>query len=87
MKLSDFSYDLPEDLIAQHPSERRDACRLLCLDKSSGDIRHAMFPDILDYMQKGDCLILNAIIQKKYIRLDAKGTGNAQPLHLSTAET
>lgn len=59
MKLSDFSYDLPEDLIAQHPSERRDACRLLCLDKSSGDIRHAMFPDILDYMQKGDCLILN----------------------------
>lgn len=59
MKLSDFSYHLPEELIAQHPSERRDACRLLCLDKSSGAVRHAMFPDILDYMQKGDCLILN----------------------------
>lgn len=59
MKKSDFFYDLPEELIAQHPIEPRDASRLLVLDKKTGDIEHKHFFDILDYLKKGDCLILN----------------------------
>ncbi|MDF2685934.1 MAG: queA [Clostridia bacterium] len=59
MKLKDFYYDLPEDLIAQHPIEQRDKSRLLCLNKLDGQISHRNFNDILDYIDDGDCLILN----------------------------
>jgi S-adenosylmethionine:tRNA ribosyltransferase-isomerase len=59
MKKSDFFYDLPEELIAQHPIEPRDASRLLVLDKGSGSIEHKHFYDILDFLKEGDCLILN----------------------------
>lgn len=59
MKLSDFYYDLPEELIAQHPLEKRDESRLLCLNKESHEISHRHFRDILDYFEEGDCLILN----------------------------
>lgn len=59
MKKSDFFYDLPEELIAQHPVEPRDSSRLLVLDKETGDIEHKIFRDVLDYFHKGDCLILN----------------------------
>lgn len=59
MKKSDFFYDLPEELIAQHPAEPRDSSRLLVLDKKTGGIEHKMFRDITDYLRKGDCLILN----------------------------
>lgn len=59
MKKEDFYFDLPEELIAQHPSEKREESRLLVLDKKSGDIEHKNFKDILDYLQKGDCLVLN----------------------------
>lgn len=59
MKKSDFYFDLPEELIAQTPSEKRDHSRLLVIGKHSGKIKHRHFYDILDYMQEGDCLVLN----------------------------
>lgn len=59
MKKSDFYFDLPEELIAQTPAEKRDCSRLLVLGKESGKIEHKHFYDIIDYMQPGDCLVLN----------------------------
>ena len=59
MKTSDFWYDLPEELIAQTPLQRRDSSRLLVLDKETGAISHRHFYDILEYMHPGDCLVLN----------------------------
>ena len=59
MKKSDFYYDLPEELIAQTPLQQRDASRLLCLDKADGSVEHRHFYDIADYLQAGDCLVLN----------------------------
>ncbi len=59
MKKSDFFYELPERLIAQRPIEPRDHSRLLVLHRDSGEIEHRHFYDIGDYLQPGDCLILN----------------------------
>ena len=59
MKRTDFSFDLPEELIAQTPLQRRDASRLLHLDKTSGAVEHGHFFDLPRYLQKGDCLVLN----------------------------
>ena len=59
MKTSDFYYDLPEELIAQTPIEPRDESRLLCLDRSSGEIQDHHFHDLLSFLKEGDCLILN----------------------------
>ena len=59
MKTSDFYYDLPEELIAQTPLQKRDTSRLLVLDRESGDISHKHFYDILDYLNPGDCLVMN----------------------------
>ena len=59
MKTSDFFYDLPEELIAQTPLEKRDNSRMLVLGKQTGDILHKHFFDVLDYLQEGDCLVLN----------------------------
>ena len=59
MKTSDFFYDLPEELIAQTPLEKRDNSRLLVLGKENGNILHKHFYDVLDYLKSGDCLVLN----------------------------
>ncbi len=59
MKTHDFWYDLPEELIAQTPLQQRDASRLLKLDRETGEIRHLHFYDIIDYLQPGDCLVMN----------------------------
>lgn len=59
MKTSDFYYDLPEELIAQTPLEPRDISRLMVLHKKTGEIEHRHFYDILDYLNEGDCLIMN----------------------------
>ena len=59
MKVSDFDYYLPEELIAQTPLEKRDESRLLVLDKKTGEIEHKHFYDIIDYLNKGDTLVLN----------------------------
>ena len=59
MKRTDFSFDLPEELIAQTPLQRRDASRLLHLDKNTGELEHAHFYDLPRYLRPGDCLVLN----------------------------
>lgn len=59
MKTHDFYFDLPEELIAQTPIERRDASRLLVLNKTTGEWEHRHFYDLPDYLRPGDCLILN----------------------------
>ncbi|KEI88327.1 tRNA preQ1(34) S-adenosylmethionine ribosyltransferase-isomerase QueA [Clostridium botulinum] len=59
MKVKDFDFYLPEELIAQHPMEKRDEARLLVLDKKTGGIEHKIFKDILDYLTPNDCLVLN----------------------------
>ena len=59
MKTHDFWYDLPEELIAQTPLEKRDSSRLLVLDRSSGKTQHKHFFDIIDYLNPGDCLVMN----------------------------
>jgi S-adenosylmethionine:tRNA ribosyltransferase-isomerase len=59
VKTSDFMYDLPEELIAQTPIERRDASRLLVLDKKTGQMEHRHFYDLKEYLRPGDCLVLN----------------------------
>lgn len=59
MKTSDFYYELPEELIAQHPIKNREESRLLILDKETGNIEHKKFKDIINYLNEGDCLVLN----------------------------
>ena len=59
MKTHDFYYDLPEELIAQTPLEKRDTSRLMVLDRISGKVSHRHFYDILEYLQPGDCLVMN----------------------------
>ena len=59
MKTKDFDYALPEELIAQTPIERRDASRLLCLDKVTGEFSHHHFYELPDFLKPDDCLILN----------------------------
>ena len=59
MKTSDFYYDLPEELIAQEPLKDRASSRLLVLDKNTGEIEHKIFKNIVDYLKKGDCLVIN----------------------------
>ena len=59
MKTSEFWYDLPEELIAQTPLQKRDTSRLLALDRVTGEITHKHFYDIIDYLKPGDCLVMN----------------------------
>ena len=59
MKVSDFTFDLPEELIAQDPLEDRSSSRLLTLDKNTGEIGHDVFHNIVNYLKPGDCLVLN----------------------------
>lgn len=59
MKRNEFFYDLPKELIAQTPIEPRDSSRMLVMDKKTGELEHKIFRDITDYMNPGDCLILN----------------------------
>jgi len=59
VRTDDFDYDLPSGMIAQHPAEPRDACRLLVLDRASGQIDHRRFGDLLEYLRPGDVLVLN----------------------------
>lgn len=59
MDLKDFNYDLPEELIAQDPLEDRSSSRLMVLHKDTGSIEHKIFRDIIDYLNPGDCLVIN----------------------------
>ena len=59
MRKEDFNFDLPEELIAQDPLEDRSSSRLLVLDKETGKVEHHVFREIIDYLQEGDCLVIN----------------------------
>lgn len=59
MNVADFDYDLPEELIAQHPNEKRDEARLLVLNRQEQTIEHKIFKNIIDYLEPGDCLVIN----------------------------
>lgn len=59
MKVSDFNYNLPEKLIAQHPYDKRDEARLMVLDKNTNKIEDKIFSDVIDYLNPGDCLVIN----------------------------
>ncbi|MGN0353180.1 MAG: tRNA preQ1(34) S-adenosylmethionine ribosyltransferase-isomerase QueA [Roseburia sp.] len=59
MDVKDFYYDLPEELIAQDPLEDRSSSRLMVLNKKTGDVEHKVFKDIIEYLEPGDCLVLN----------------------------
>ena len=76
MKTSDFYYDLPEELIAQDPLEDRTASRLLVLDRKIGAVKHKIFSDVIDYLNKGDCLVINntRVIPARLIG-EKEGTG------------
>ncbi len=59
MKLSQFKIDIPEELIAQHPAQERDEARMMVVKRSTGEIEHKMFKDIVDYFDDGDVMVLN----------------------------
>ena len=59
LKKSDYYYELPEELIAQDPLEDRSSSRLLVLNKNTGEIRHTHFTDVLEYLEPGDCMVIN----------------------------
>lgn len=75
LKKSDYYYELPEELIAQAPAQKRDMSRLMVLDKNTGNIEHRYFHDIVDYLKPGDALVLNnskvipaRLFAKRYIK-------------------
>lgn len=59
MKLSQFKFKLPQELIAQYPTENRDECRLMVVDRKSGEISHHIFKEVIDYFEEGDVMIFN----------------------------
>lgn len=59
MKVQDFYYELPKELIAQTPYDKRDEARLLVLDRATKTFEHKVFRDIIDYLNPGDCLVIN----------------------------
>lgn len=75
MKVSDFNYELPEELIAQHPPKERGSSRLLVLDKQTGGVNHKHYSDLADYVEPGDLVILNntKVIKARLIATNTKG--------------
>ncbi len=81
---SDFYYDLPEELIAQDPLDKRDDSRLLVLDRDTGEIRHDIFHNIVSYLHPGDCLVLNdtKVIPARLLGIKADTGASAEILLL-----
>lgn len=84
MKTSDFDYELPEELIAQHPAAQRDHSRLLVMDKYTGVVEHRVFRDIVDYLHAGDVLVLNntKVIPARIFGVKEGGTAKIEVLLL-----
>ena len=59
MRVDDFDYELPEEFIAQKPADKRDHSKLMVLNRAEGSIEHKHFNDVIDYLNEGDCLVLN----------------------------
>lgn len=82
MKTSLFDFDYPPELIAQEPAAQRDASRLMVVDSASGGLQHRRFPDILNYLREGDCLVINDTRVIPARLLGAKPSGGAAELLL-----
>lgn len=83
MRTDDFDYNLPEELIAQEPAAVRDECRLLVMDRVSGEVEDRIFKDIIDYLRPGDLLVANETRVMPARLLGAKrGTGGAAEVFL-----
>ena len=78
LSTSDYYFNLPEELIAQDPMEKRDECKLLIIDKKTGEIEHHKFNEIINYLEPGDCLVLNntKVIPARLLG-EKEGTGAA----------
>ena len=59
MKLSNFNFELPKELLAEYPSENRDEARLMVIHRKTGEIEHRLFKDVIDYFDDGDVFVLN----------------------------
>ena len=92
LRLSDFYYDLPEELIAQTPLEVRDSSRLMVIDREKDTVEHKIFRDIIDYIRPGDTLVINdtrvipaRIVGERVVKMTADGpceTGGSAPVEL-----
>ncbi|MBQ9589490.1 MAG: tRNA preQ1(34) S-adenosylmethionine ribosyltransferase-isomerase QueA [Butyrivibrio sp.] len=78
LSTADYYFDLPQELIAQDPMEKRDECRLLVVDKKTGETSHHVFSEIINYLEPGDCLVLNntKVIPARLLG-EKEGTGAA----------
>ena len=87
-KLSSYFYELPPELIAQTPIEKRDSSRLLVLDRESGEIKHTVFTDILDRLHAGDALVINdtKVIPARIFARNPEHIGEVETLLLERAE-
>lgn len=88
MKRQDFYFELPEELIAQEPLKDRSASRLLILDKETGEVSHHSFKEIIDYLEPGDCLVLNdtKVIPARLIGAKENTGGKIEVLLLKRSE-
>ncbi len=88
MKTSDFDYELPEELIAQHPAAQRDHSRLLVMDKYTGAVEHRVFRDIVNYLHAGDVLVLNntKVIPARIFGVKEGGTAKIEVLLLKRVD-
>lgn len=87
-KLSSYFYELPPELIAQTPIEKRDSSRLLVLGRENGDIKHTVFTDVLDYLREGDALVINdtKVIPARIFGKNPEHIGDVETLLLERAE-
>ncbi len=80
MQVTDFDYELPKELIAQYPSQKRDEARLLVVNREKNTIEHKTFYDIVDYLEPGDCLVMNdsKVIPARLLGHKAETGGNVE---------
>ena len=84
MNVSDFNYNLPKELIAQHPLENRDESRLMVVNRQTQQIEHKIFRDIIDYLNPGDCLVINntKVIPARLYGVKINETNEHEPAHV-----
>ena len=84
MQVSDFNYNLPKELIAQHPVKTRDESRLMVLNRTKKTIEHKVFKDIIDYLEPGDCLVVNntKVIPARLYGIKVNETSEHEPAHV-----
>ena len=87
-RTADYYFDLPKELIAQDPNKVRDACRLLCIDRKTGELEHRVFHDIVDYLEPGETLVLNntKVIPARLLGTKEDTGANAEILLLKRRE-